>query len=141
MLSLMGALIHTDPENAKQRIRDALIAAKGDRNEAAKAFGLTSPRSLYRWIERLGMWPEVDALMSEHGFAMLPGPPRTRAKILAAIVKTGGDRARAARHLGVKLATLERRIETLNLEGDVVRMTQTEGAGSAEAEAEGASNG
>lgn len=60
--SEMGALIRVDPEAAKKRILDALREADGNRVKAAEVMGLTHERSLYRWIQKLKLWEEVDRI-------------------------------------------------------------------------------
>lgn len=71
----MGALIVVDPDKAKAEILDAIDKAKGNRTHAANAIGATQ-RNLLRWIAKLDMWPDVDALCQEKGYTVQPGPPR-----------------------------------------------------------------
>lgn len=125
MITRIGALIHTDPEAAKREILRALHEAQGDRAAAARALGQATPRSLYRWIERLGMWAEVDALVAEHGFTAIPGPPRSRDRIVGAMVSARGNLPRAATALGMKAGTLERRIDELGLRDEIARLVRT----------------
>lgn len=46
----MGALRVSDPQEWERRIREAMDAADGDVEEAAKIIGV-SRRHLYRWLE------------------------------------------------------------------------------------------
>jgi transcriptional regulator with GAF, ATPase, and Fis domain len=115
-ISTFGALIHTDPDGARKQILDALTAARGDRSRAAKALGLKTARTLYRWIERLDMWPTVDALIAERGFDKLPAPPRTRDRVIAALAKHKGNVDRAARMLGLKPDAFRARLKRLNID-------------------------
>lgn len=60
---------------AAKLLLDAFRKAKGNRTEAREALGLTH-RQLYREIERLELWPKIDALHAEKGWEAAPGPPR-----------------------------------------------------------------
>lgn len=121
MLLEIGSLVRDDPAQATERILQALRAARGNRHEAARSFGLRDPRTLYRWIERLGIWPKVDALAKEEGW---PGSPSPRAgeRIVAAMLRVNGDRLRAARALGVKPNRLLARIKELKLNAEIRRL-------------------
>jgi transcriptional regulator with GAF, ATPase, and Fis domain len=125
MITRIGALIHTDRDAAKQEILRVLREARGDRAAAAHALGQSTPRSLYRWIERLGMWPEVDALIAEHGFPAIPGPPRSRDRIIAAMVRDRGNVQRASQALDMKPATLEKRIAELGIAQEIERLVSS----------------
>jgi transcriptional regulator with GAF, ATPase, and Fis domain len=115
-ISPFGALICTDPAAARKRILDALTAARGDRSRAARALGLATPRTLYRWIERLSMWPEVDALINERGFDKLPAPPRTRDRAHTLLTKHKGNVERAARAFGIKPDAFRARLRRLGID-------------------------
>lgn len=105
----IGALIRTDPELAKTKILDALRATDGNRERAARVLG-AGARSLYRWIERLGIWSEVDAIREP-----LPAPPRSRERIVNALRRHEGNTERAARSLRVPEPTLKRRMRELGV--------------------------
>lgn len=60
---------------AVKLILDAIRKAKGHRTEAREALGL-SHRQFYREIERLHLWPAIEALHVEHGWDAPAGPPR-----------------------------------------------------------------
>lgn len=61
--------------HASKLILDAIRKAKGNRTEAREALGI-SHRQLYREIDRLNLWPKIDALHAEKGWEVAPGPPR-----------------------------------------------------------------
>lgn len=88
--SVLGSLAHALPLEAKRRILSALTEAEGNRRRAAELLEVKH-RSFYRIVDRLGMWPEIDALMNAHGFVATPGPPRKVDK-----VRKRTRRARAA---------------------------------------------
>jgi DNA-binding NtrC family response regulator len=113
--SLLGSLAHADPEKAKARILHALDASQGDRKKAAELLDITH-RSFYRIVERLRLWKEIDALMAENGYPVVPGPPRSPERIRAAVLKARGDLRRAATALEMRsVDALRERIDTLNL--------------------------
>jgi DNA-binding NtrC family response regulator len=60
---------------AAKLILDAIRRANGNRTEAREALGLTH-RQLYREIDRLALWPRIDALQKEKGWEPPAGPPR-----------------------------------------------------------------
>jgi len=119
-ISLLGALLHTHPDEARMKIKAAIVAARGNRKAAAAALG-TTHRSLYRYIERLRMWDEIDRLITDHGFPEREGPPRTSEKIRDAVLAAQGNLRRAARALDVKPTALEHRIQELGLWDDLNR--------------------
>ncbi len=118
-ISLLGALIHTDPEEAKARILTALRESRGDRRAAAELLE-TTHRSLYRHIERLQMWPAIDELIEVNNFPHVPGPPRvpqraSAEQIESALVAARGIRSKAARRLKIDMKALTDRISELDL--------------------------
>lgn len=113
--SLLGSLAHADPEKAKARILHALDASQGDRKKAAELLDITH-RSFYRIVERLRLWREIDALMKEKGYPVVPGPLRSPERIRAAVVKAAGNLKRAA--IAINMSdedALRERIRVLNL--------------------------
>jgi hypothetical protein len=74
-LTRIGALIALEPARARSEILAALEAAKGNRSEAAAALGAPI-RTFHNWIDKLGLWPDIDALCRDHGFDVHAGPPR-----------------------------------------------------------------
>jgi len=119
-ISLLGALIHTDPEGAKKRILDAIIQTSGDRKAAAVVLG-TTHRSLYRFIERLHLWDSIDRLIEENGFPKVIGPPRAAERIRDAVLAARGNLNSAARTLDMGLDSLRGRITELDLWDDLNR--------------------
>lgn len=117
-ISHLGALICARPDEAKTQILSAIVEASGDRKKAAELLG-TTHRSFYRFVERLKLWDEIDAAIAEHGFLVIPGPPRSSEKIKGAILMTRGDINRAARQLEIKPEMLRARIEELQLWDDI----------------------
>lgn len=105
----IGALIQREPATAKAKILDALREANGNRSKAAKLLS-AGDRSLYRWIERLEIWSEVDAIREP-----LPAPPRARERIEIALEHAAGDTERAARWLNIGERTLKRRMRELGV--------------------------
>jgi len=67
--------VHAAQEVAKQEILDALHRCEGDRDLAAKMIGV-SLRTLYRYIQVLKMYPEIDEAYERWGFEKFGGPPR-----------------------------------------------------------------
>lgn len=113
-VSLLGALIVTNPDEARSRILAAIKSAKGDRRAAAKALGTTT-RSFYRHIERLRLWEAVDEQCAEQGFRKPVGPPRMPKKIRDELLVADGSLARAARALDITPEALSDRITDLDL--------------------------
>lgn len=71
------------PDAARTKILAAIDAAQGNRTHAARALG-EEYRQFLRVIARLDLWPAIDALCEERGYAVQPGaerrekaPPRT----------------------------------------------------------------
>jgi hypothetical protein len=125
--SILGSLANADPERAKERILHALDASQGDRKKAAELLDITH-RSFYRIVERLGLWKQIDALMKEKGYPVVPGPPRSPERIRTAILKARGDLKRAATALEMHSAdALRERIEALNLWAALDRALKAEG--------------
>jgi DNA-binding NtrC family response regulator len=120
-ISHLGALVLSKPEEAKALILDALRESGGDRSKAADKLK-TTHRSLYRHIERLRMWDEIDALMREQRFPLVPGPPRAADKIKMAIMKSRGSLDKAAKELELKPGELRARIADLGIEDDLRAM-------------------
>jgi transcriptional regulator with GAF, ATPase, and Fis domain len=123
-MTKIGALIVTDPERAKAEIIEVLRNAKGDRDKAAQALGLNTPRSLYRWIERLEMWAAVDKLAKEEKFVQRSGPLRSRDRIVAAMVRAKGQDAEAAAELRMAPESLRERIDQLGIGPEVARLAR-----------------
>lgn len=74
-ISDLAALARLDPDGARRRVLDALREAGANHQAAARALG-TSVRGLYRWIDNLGLWRDVDGLKRELGLPRRPRPPR-----------------------------------------------------------------
>ncbi len=128
MLTDMGADIIKNPAVAKERLleafraaTDAVISSRQTGEQAAtnikravaEKFG-ASERSVYRWITRLDAWDDLDAITSEKDLR-IPGPPRTRDKIIGAIVTARGNVNRAARDLGMSRAELLEKLAIMKL--------------------------
>lgn len=71
----IGALIVVAPDQARAEILAAIDAAEGNRTRAAEILG-ANLRTLQKWIERLGMYPDIDALCERKGYHVQPGPAR-----------------------------------------------------------------
>lgn len=101
----------------------ALSAARGNRQRAARSFGLSDPRTLYRWIERLGIWHKVDRLAAVEKWK---GTPSTRAgdRIVGAMLRANGDAGRAAIALGMKPDRLLARVKELRLTDEIHRLLE-----------------
>lgn len=117
-ISTIGALIHVDSEEAKKRILGALEQGNGDRRVAARILN-TTHRSFYRFVERLKLWDEIDALAEKHGFPKAPGPPRSSERMRTMVLEASGDLARVARQLGIKVSALRVRITEMGLWDDI----------------------
>jgi len=84
MTTPLGALVIARPEEVRGLILDAIRQAGGNRSHAARGAVLTAAnggrpvplRTLHNWISTLNLWPAIDALCAEHGFAVQPGPKR-----------------------------------------------------------------
>lgn len=63
------------PETQRKLVWESLFKADGNREEAAKAMGV-SARTFYRYIRDLDLYPELDKM----GWTSQPGPPRGGAK-------------------------------------------------------------
>jgi hypothetical protein len=114
-ISVLGATCITDPDSAKAAILSALTKSRGDRGKAAKALE-TTQRNLYRVIDRLAIWGDIDKLVADRGFPIIPGPLRSNARIRVAVLDAQGNLKRAARRLDmVDERTLRQRIEKLSL--------------------------
>ena len=118
-ISLLGALIHSHPDEARAKILAAIQDAKGNRKHAAEALG-TTHRSLYRFIERLRLWGEIDRLIRREGYPLREGPPRSTERIRDAVL-SGGSLRRAAHALGMDSHTLAHRLDELDLWRDLDR--------------------
>ncbi len=75
------ALIEVDPARAKEAIRQAFRKAKASRADAAAELG-AGRAAFARWVERLGMGPELERLEAKakkegwhHGRYSLGGRP------------------------------------------------------------------
>jgi hypothetical protein len=75
-LTSVGAFIVADPPRARAAILDALQQAQGNRPNAARIL-CADVRTLYRWIDRLELWPEVDGLGFEVPEGGRPRGPMT----------------------------------------------------------------
>lgn len=82
-------------ETQRKLVWEALMKAGGNREEAARAMGV-SPRTFYRYIRDLDLYTELDKM----GWTAKPGPPRgapsgtmstVRMRALAHIRKHRGD--------------------------------------------------
>lgn len=62
-------------DEAKSSILEALRGADGNRDIAAERLG-TSLRTLYRWIQELRMYEDIDKAYAAWGFERFNGPPR-----------------------------------------------------------------
>ena len=105
----IGALIRCNPQLAKRKILDAISEANGNRERAARILR-AGPRSLYRWIERLEIWSDVDAITDP-----LPAPPRAKTRIVNALRRANGDTKQAAQSLCVHERTLTQRMRALGV--------------------------
>lgn len=84
MTTPLGALVIARPAEAADLIISAIVEAQGNRSHAARGPIMTTAnagkpvplRTLHNWISRLQLWPRIDAVCSEHGFAIQPGPER-----------------------------------------------------------------
>jgi hypothetical protein len=114
MLSTLGALIVADPASAKKRIMHALLRARCDRVAAAIELE-TTYRSLYRYIDRLQLWPDIDQMIAENNFPVLRGPPRMHERIIDTIVETRGSIAQAAAKLNMDPDDMRTRLTSLKL--------------------------
>lgn len=119
-ISMLGALIHAEPDKARAQILDAIRQTKGDRKAAADVLG-TTHRSLYRFIERLKLWDAIDRMIEENHWPRVVGPPRAAERIRDAILASRGNIGRAATNLGVSPDSLRSRIVELNLLDDLNR--------------------
>lgn len=120
-ISHLGALAHAKPDEAKRLILDAVEVSGGDRQKAASVLGIAS-RSFYRFIEKLQLWPEIDALEKSKGFEPAMGPPRASERIKAALVLSKGNFDRAARALEITRYALRARIDELALWAEIDEM-------------------
>ena len=68
-----------EPDTVGAELLAAMVAAQGDRVEAARLLGC-SRRGLYRMIGRLGLWAAIDALAAVHGWDVAPGQRRPLAE-------------------------------------------------------------
>jgi len=125
-LSHLGALVHADPDRARQTILDAIRDQKGNRRSAAAALG-TTHRSLYRYIERLRLWDAIDRVIEDGQFATHQGPPRSAERIRDAVLAARGSLRGAARMMDLAPSTLEQRIRDLGLWDDLSRRLQALG--------------
>lgn len=119
-ISHLGALILTDPDAARNKIKKAILEARGNRKAAADALG-TTHRSLYRYIERLQLWSAIDQMVAEHGFPGREGPPRMSERIRDAVLVARGEIPAAATALDMDPNALAARIEELGLWRDLNR--------------------
>lgn len=119
-ISMFGAMIHSHPEEARAKILAAIKDAGGNRKQAAEALG-TTHRSLYRFIERLRLWSEIDRMVADNGFPEREGPPRSSDRIRDAVLAAGGELKRAARSLDMRQEALYGRIQELGLWNDLNR--------------------
>lgn len=121
-VSFLGAQVVAEPDLARERILAALVESKGDRGTAATALG-TTQRNLYRLIDRLRMWPTIDALMQQHGYMVASGPPRFVTRLASEILAARGNLRTAARKLGLpNEAALRERIEHIGFEAELNTM-------------------
>ncbi len=116
-LTRIGALIaQGETEKAKQEIVEAFIGAEGDRTKAAGKLGISDPRSIYHWLDRIpGGWDAVDTALEERGMARPAGPPRKIDKIIGALVDAKGNVAKAARALETTSAELLGAVERFGI--------------------------
>lgn len=75
-ISQLAAFLATDPTRARAAILDALEQAQGRRAGAARVL-CVDERTLYRYLSRMRMWDEVDALARARGWEIrAPGRGR-----------------------------------------------------------------
>lgn len=125
-ISSFRALLISDPTEAKRLILEALRKSEGDRKIAAEKLRVTH-RSLYRFINRLGMWDEIDALIKKHSFPRVPGPPRSNDLVRVAVIKARGNLTKASAALECSIAELRAKIDDLNLWTDLNRSLRKAG--------------
>jgi len=65
-VTALGAKVMFDRPAAVETILTAVRAEKGNVVHAARALGVPH-RSLCRWIGKLGIWDEIDAIRTELG--------------------------------------------------------------------------
>jgi transcriptional regulator with GAF, ATPase, and Fis domain len=124
-ISHIGALIVTQPDEAKRLVLGAIIEAEGDRKKAAKVLG-TTHRSFYRFIEKLHLGDEIDRIIDAEGFHRIPGPARSTERIKAAFMLAKGSLDGAAKKMGIKPEALQSRIQELSLWGELEALIRTE---------------
>lgn len=115
-INRIGGLIALgETEKAKSEIVEAFVAAKGDRNEAAKKLN-GSVRSVYNWLDRIpGAWKALDEALEQNGIERPAGPPRGVDKLVEAVVQARGSIKPAARELGMTDKKLVAEIERHDL--------------------------
>lgn len=120
-ISNLGALVHLDSAEAQKRILEAITQVEGNRKQAAEILK-TTHRSLYRHIEKLKLWEQIDALIKAHPDWMhFGGPPRASERIRDAVLIAKGNLTRAASSLDLSKDVLSRRITELDLWDDLNR--------------------
>jgi len=77
MASMLSYKVKAVPDQAKEEILDALIRADGDLEFGAEILGV-SLRTLYRYIQELRMYPEIDAAYEARGISPLHGGPKRK---------------------------------------------------------------
>lgn len=126
MLTEIGVLIITDRKKAIDKITKAFVKAGGN---ISKTAGLleTDVRTVFRWVERLGIREELDREAEKHGFPAAAGPPRARSRILSALVTAQGQISKTAEILERDEEWLRRRIEQLDLYDEANRLLRAAG--------------
>lgn len=115
-----------DPDAGRETIVKAVIEARGNKTHAARALDCTL-RNLYRWIDKLDLWDRLDQEGEKRGFEVLPGAPRLKDRIIAALVESRGSIPRAARALDRTEDELLDRIHRLDLYEDINRTLKAAG--------------
>lgn len=74
-LTIIRALMRIDPAKARESVLTELESEECNLAKVAAKFEV-SVRSVYRWIDDLGLWVDIDRLCERKGWHREPGPPR-----------------------------------------------------------------
>ncbi len=126
-LSDLGATVRIRPNDARAQILDAILTSKGDVTAAAATLK-TTPRTVYRFIERLHLWGAIDEQAKKHGIVrVVQGRPRAVDRMRTAVLAANGNLVKAARALGMKLDILRERVESAGIREDINRVLRASG--------------
>jgi len=120
MMTTFGAKVTLDREGAIRELLGAYVKAAGNRRRTAELLGLKE-RNLYRWIERLDLWDQLDKVAKDSELEIWPGAPRTSERIIDAFLASKGSLPAAARKLGRTPESLSERITKLDMWTDINR--------------------